>query len=523
MDVKGSDDRSQTAQARLRSALAPAASAPELAGLLAEVGRDNPSRRRRLQGEVLHGALSHLAELCAACGWTGTAVIRDGQALVEQDGLRLLAEPEHFRAVGQGRGELILQPMKTFGVRPRVIVDLTPGSGDAALYLARRFPKGRVLAVNPTATLIRNFAGVNLAPENFEIAAVPLAEDGAWSEAELQALCRSRRVSTIDLLRLEAPAHARTLAAWIRTMAGRIGAACVTFAGDADDHLDLLAAFSDIGMVLCEKRSRPVEDPERSLRENLDERGTFTAWFVGRRTLERRNPPLARAAAAVRAFAHNPASARAWIYPLLERREHLRDSTSRRFEFEKLYAEKPDPWGYLNNAYEARKYRRTLEAALHLMPQARSVLEIACSIGVFTRVLARSYEQVVAVDIANEALLRTRRTVGARGNVRYVRGDLSSLKLGRTFDLIFCAEMLYYVADEAAPAALETLRASLAAEGLLFVVLPDVPGYGDNDPSARWKPRLLAGGFRLEWQEHIRDGRRAYFIEAYAHDKGSAA
>ena len=523
MGVKGSIDRSQPPQARLLSALTPAAPAEEVASLLAEIGRDHPSRRRRLQGEVLHAALQHLAELCDACGWTGTAVISDGKALVEQDGLRLLAEPEHFRATGRGRGELIPGPMRTFGVRPGVIVDLTPGSGDAALYLARRFPKARVLAVNPTATLIRNFAGVNLAPENFEIAAVPPGEDGLWTEAGLQALCRSRRIAAIDLLRLEAPGHARTLAAWIRTMAGRIGAACVTFAGNADDHLDLLSAFTDSGMVLCEKRSRPIEDAERSLRESLAERGTFTAWFVARRNLERRNGPLARAAAAVRAVLHNPASARAWIYPLLERRARRHDPADRRFEFEKLYAEKSDPWGYLASGYEARKYRRTLEAALRLLPQAQSVLEIGCSIGVFTRVLARTYQVVVAVDIANEALLRARKTVGARSNVRYLRGDLSSVKLGRTFDLIFCAEMLYYVADEAAPAAIETLRESLAAAGLLFVVLPDVPGYGDNDPSRRWPPRLLANGFRLEWQEHIQDGRRAYFIQAYAHDVVAAA
>ncbi len=521
--MKGSVDRSQTVQARLRSAVTPAASAEKVARLLGEIGRDHPSRRRRMQGEVLHAALSHLAELCAACGWTGTAVIRDGQALVEQDGLRLLAEPEHFRAVGQGRGELIPGPMKTFGVRARVIVDLTPGSGDAALYLARHFPKARVLAVNPSSTLIRNFAGVNLAPGNFEIAAVPLAEDGAWIEANLQALCRSRGLSTIDLLRLEAPAQAHALAAWIRSMAGRIGGACVTFAGDAEDHLDLVRAFTGIGMALCEKRSRPVEDAERSLRESLAERGTITAWFVDARTLRRRNGRLARAVAAVRAAARNPAVARAWIYPLLERRDLRRFPTSRRFEFEKLYAEKPDPWDYLTSGYEDRKYRRTLEAALRLMPQARSVLEIGCSIGVFTRVLARAYEQVVAVDVANEALLRARKIVGARSGVRYVRGDLSSLKLGRTFDLIFCAEMLYYVADEAAPAAIETLRESLAPAGLLFVVLPEAPGYGDNDPSHRWPPRLLANGFRLAWQEHVHDGRRAYFIQAYAHDGVAAA
>ncbi len=502
-------------EARLRSAFAQAAPADEIAGLLEELGRGQLSRRRRLQAEGLHGALAHLAALLAACGWTGSVVIDDGKALVEQDGVRLLAEPEHFRTAGSPRGATLLAPLRTFGIRPRLIVDLTPGSGEVALYLARRLPGARVVAADPSPGLVMNFAWQDPPLDNVRLARTAPANG-------LQALCRAQGVSTIDLLRLDAPPDAQALAASIAGMAGRIRAACVTFTGKADDHLGLLAAFARAGMVLCEKASRPVDDPGPWLREGLSQRGAVTAWFVARSQLQRQATPPARAAAKLRALARNPASAKGWIYARLDERAQRRDPPDRRFEFETLYAENPDPWDYLTSGYEERKYRRTLEAALRLRPHARSALEIGCSIGVFTRVLARTYPQVVASDIAAEALARARRHVGRAGRVRYVRGDIGALDLGAAFDLIFCAEMLYYVDDKAAPAAVDSLKRALAPGGLLFTVFPCMPHAGEHDPGPRWKQRLVQRGLRTHWEETIRDGRRRYVIQAYAHGDESS-
>ena len=505
-----------TLEARLRSAFAPKAPAEEIAGLLEELGRTHLSRRRRLQAEGLLGALTHLAALYAACGWTGAAVISDGQALVEHDGVRLLAEPEHFRTAGAPRGAALLGPMQAFGIRPGVVVDLTPGSGEIALHLARRLPGARVVAVNPSPALVVNFAWQELPLANLQIARVP--HDDA-----LQALRRSEGVSAIDLLRFDASPATHGLAASVAATAGRVRAACVTFTGNPDDHLGLLAAFADAGMVLCEKGSRPVDDAGQWLRQGLAQRGAVTAWFVAGRQLQRQATPLGRAAAKLRALARTPAGAKAWLYARLDQRAQRRDPPDRRFEFEKLYAENPDPWDYLTSGYEERKYRRTLDAALRLAPQARSVLEIGCSIGVFTRVLARAYPDLVATDIAAEALARARRYVGPRTKVRYVRGDIGALDLGRAFDLIFCAEMLYYVDDKAAPAAVDTLKRALAPEGLLFTVFPCMPHTGGNDPGPLWKRRLLEAGFRLCFEEAFRDGRYANVIQAFARQPATAA
>jgi hypothetical protein len=54
--------------------------------------------------------------------------------------------------------------------------------------------------------------------------------------------------------------------------------------------------------------------------------------------------------------------------------------------FDTLYAADPDPWRFATSAYERDKYAASLAALPD--PAYGSVLEIGCSIGVFTRQLA---------------------------------------------------------------------------------------------------------------------------------------
>src|SRR5689334_7369968 len=55
--------------------------------------------------------------------------------------------------------------------------------------------------------------------------------------------------------------------------------------------------------------------------------------------------------------------------------------------FVQLYRQHSDPWNFAASEYERTKYRRTLDA----LPRERyrNGCELACSIGVFTRMLAR--------------------------------------------------------------------------------------------------------------------------------------
>ncbi|RYI86437.1 MAG: hypothetical protein EON47_22590, partial [Acetobacteraceae bacterium] len=70
--------------------------------------------------------------------------------------------------------------------------------------------------------------------------------------------------------------------------------------------------------------------------------------------------------------------------------------------FDALYAATPDPWAFASSDYEREKYAATLAALPR--PHYARVLEIGCSIGVLTRMLAGRGDAVVALDVAETAL-----------------------------------------------------------------------------------------------------------------------
>ena len=65
-----------------------------------------------------------------------------------------------------------------------------------------------------------------------------------------------------------------------------------------------------------------------------------------------------------------------------------------------------DPWGYTSSWYEQR--RRQLTAALLPHQDLGEVLEIGCSIGLITALLAPRARRFVAVDISTAALEKAR-------------------------------------------------------------------------------------------------------------------
>jgi SAM-dependent methyltransferase len=145
----------------------------------------------------------------------------------------------------------------------------------------------------------------------------------------------------------------------------------------------------------------------------------------------------------------------------------------RRFEFEKMYAEDGDPWGYFSRPYEQEKYRRTLDFVLDHCPGKATALEVGCSVGVFTKMMAPSFDSILAIDISTEAVELATKTVAGVGNVE-VRGDdfLALQAEGRTFDVIFFAEVLYYLAEAQAPEVCGALKRLLSDRGVFVVVHP---------------------------------------------------
>jgi SAM-dependent methyltransferase len=102
----------------------------------------------------------------------------------------------------------------------------------------------------------------------------------------------------------------------------------------------------------------------------------------------------------------------------------------------------PDHWNYKTDPYELRKYDQTLA----LVPPGRyqKALEIGCSEGAFTRRIAPMADDVLGVDIVPVALERAQVECAEYSNVRFLLMNLDHDTLNERFDLIFCAEVLYY-------------------------------------------------------------------------------
>lgn len=202
---------------------------------------------------------------------------------------------------------------------------------------------------------------------------------------------------------------------------------------------------------------------------------------------------------------------RALRYAVLNRMNRWFKTGDNRFEFERLYLENPDPWDLRSSAYEREKYRRTLNTILEHRRSAKRILEVGCSIGSFTAMLAEHFAEVVASDFSGEAIARATEHCRGAGNIRFIRADLQSLKLATGFDVIVCAEILYYVAERHARAVCAQLRRLLAPDGIIAVVGP-----ADAEEADFWE-NSLTGKFHPVLTETVANNDRPYKIALFEH------
>ncbi|ONI90950.1 hypothetical protein ALI22I_11020 [Saccharothrix sp. ALI-22-I] len=136
---------------------------------------------------------------------------------------------------------------------------------------------------------------------------------------------------------------------------------------------------------------------------------------------------------------------------------------------------RPDPWGLAVDNYEQHHYSTMLD---HLPEQPyRRMLDVGCSEGVFTDQLAARHPQaeVVGVDISQRATDRARAggVSGSGKRPRYLRLDVVSDDLDDRYDVVICAEMLYYLGrPERVRQSCRRLSRLLAPGGVLVVAHP---------------------------------------------------
>ncbi len=149
-----------------------------------------------------------------------------------------------------------------------------------------------------------------------------------------------------------------------------------------------------------------------------------------------------------------------------------------RERFDALYRASADPWNYATSAYERDKYADTL-AALPPRPLGR-VLEVGCSIGVFTAMLAPRCDELVAIDFSARALALARGRVAGLDNVQLAQAGFPEQVPGGEWDLILCSEVLYYLDAPAFARAVDWLSEQLRAGASVLAV--SWRGQGREEP-----------------------------------------
>jgi cyclopropane fatty-acyl-phospholipid synthase-like methyltransferase len=126
--------------------------------------------------------------------------------------------------------------------------------------------------------------------------------------------------------------------------------------------------------------------------------------------------------------------------------------------FEQLHRTHSDPWAVLTSAYEREKYQATLQALAHA--RYRHALELGCSVGGLTRLLADHCTSLTSVDTSSTALQRARDNCQAK-HVRFVQAHLPDGDWQDRYDLIVLSEILYYFSPADLVRLAERLRACI--------------------------------------------------------------
>lgn len=129
--------------------------------------------------------------------------------------------------------------------------------------------------------------------------------------------------------------------------------------------------------------------------------------------------------------------------------------------FEDKYRSDIDPWQFRSSAYEREKYQATI-AALNRPRYARA-LEVGCSIGVLTQLLAPRCDALVAIDASATAIAAARETVP--GNVTLQVATLPQDFPPGPYDLIVLSEVLYYFVEADLQRVAKLCREALAPGG----------------------------------------------------------
>lgn len=167
-----------------------------------------------------------------------------------------------------------------------------------------------------------------------------------------------------------------------------------------------------------------------------------------------------------------------------------------RTHFDQIYSQKADPWNYQLEIQQER-YRSALQFLDEIPPHKKAMraLEIGCSEGRFTQLLAARCDSLLALDISAIALDRAKERCADLPHVKFHEWNLSKDPSPGVFDLVTVMDVLeYYYSPSALRAARDKIVELIAPGGYLLVTTSKARDFIEASRWARW---LYCGSYLL--------------------------
>lgn len=125
-----------------------------------------------------------------------------------------------------------------------------------------------------------------------------------------------------------------------------------------------------------------------------------------------------------------------------------------------------DPWGYESHWYEAR--RRQLIAAMLPSQQLGDILELGCSTGLITELLAPRSQHVLALELSYPAVERAQQRLQPFPHVRIQHADVRTDWPAQRFDGFLLCDLGYYLEQPHLEGLAQRIRDSAKAHSFVL-------------------------------------------------------
>lgn len=134
-------------------------------------------------------------------------------------------------------------------------------------------------------------------------------------------------------------------------------------------------------------------------------------------------------------------------------------------DFDAMFSESDDPWGFRSRWYERRKR----DILLAMLPRERfaSAYEPGCANGELSFHLAQRCDRLLVSDISPRAVALARQKLAAVPGAEAVQAVLPRQWPASAFDLIVISEMGYYLSPADLAMLADRARNSLTADGVV--------------------------------------------------------